>query len=285
MRDIDFKKTHKRHKWHLNILTAVLLVVIVGQIYIFIYVERKIDISVESLKKDFNSQFIALNTNLNTLSDAVNLVSSAQTSLKDELSSLKAETSADFSGIIEQEIKGIVSIKTDVAQGSGFIITNDGYIITNAHVLVGAHIAKIYTYDNKVYTADFIGYNGDMDIALLKIDGSFNELEFGDSENVKIGEKVLALGNPLGLSFTATEGIISAIHREGINGLPYYFQTDVSLNPGNSGGPLINTDGEVIGVNNFKVAGAEGIGFALESNYAKDTVNEIAMQNLNQTIL
>jgi len=283
--DFDLHKSHKRHKWHLNILTAVLLIVIVGQIYIFIYVERKIDRSINTLKDNVDNKFVDLNAGFNSLSDSVNLISSAQTSLEDELGSLRAKTSADFSGIIEQEIKGVVTIKTDVSQGSGFLITDDGYVITNAHVLVGARLANIYTYDNKVYPADFIGYDSEMDLALLKIEGDFDELEFGDSDEVRIGEKVLALGNPFGLSFTATEGIISAMDRKGNNELPYYFQTDVSLNPGNSGGPLINTDGEVIGINNFKVAGAEGLGFALESNYAFDTINQIAEDNLNMTIL
>ena len=124
-----------------------------------------------------------------------------------------------------------------------------------------------------------------MDISLLKTEGSFHELKLGNSDNTKIGEKVIAIGNPLGLSFTATEGIISAKDRIGINSLPYYFQTDVSLNPGNSGGPLINTKGEVIGINNFKISGAEDIGFALEINYAKQTIYQIALQYLNQTIV
>ena len=95
----------------------------------------------------------------------------------------------------------------------------------------------------------------------------------------------MAIGNPLGLSFTATEGIISAVHRKGVNDLPYYFQTDVSLNPGNSGGPLINTKGKVIAINNFKISGADNIGFALEINHAKETINEIAYQAFNKTIV
>ena len=96
---------------------------------------------------------------------------------------------------------------------------------------------------------------------------------------------MIAIGNPLGLSFTATEGIISSRDRLGENNLPYYFQIDVPLNPGNSGGPLINTEGNVIGINNFKVSGAENIGFALEINAAKDTINQVTMENLNQTII
>jgi len=82
-----------------------------------------------------------------------------------------------------------------------------------------------------------------------------------------VGEKVIAIGNPLGLSLSVTEGIVSGVHRIGDNNLPAYIQTDAALNPGNSGGPLINTDGKVIGINNFKISGTESLGFALESDY------------------
>ena len=105
------------------------------------------------------------------------------------------------------------------------------------------------------------------------------------SDDVQIGEKVIAIGNPLGLSFSVSEGIVSAVNREGSNGLPYYIQTDTALNPGNSGGPLINTDGEVIGINNFKIAGGENLGFSLESNYIEDSVNEISLERLDEIIL
>ena len=93
---------------------------------------------------------------------------------------------------------------------------------------------------------------------------------------MQVGNKVIAIGNPLGLSFTVTEGIISGLNREGPNGLEEYIQTDVSLNPGNSGGPLIDTNGHVIGVNNFKVGDAESLGFALESAALKNAVLEMS---------
>ena len=129
-----------------------------------------------------------------------------------------------------------------------------------------------------------IGYDSNADIALLKINGSYDYLELRNSDDVRVGEKVIAIGNPLGLSFSVSEGIVSAINREGANGLPAYIQTDAALNPGNSGGPLIGTDGKAIGINNYKARG-ENIGFALESNYIKDTVNEIALRKLNMTVL
>jgi len=277
-----------------EVLIVILVILIVSQIFIISLVFAKrnellrelqktqniLDEKIEANNKDLQSK-------INSLTESITSVTSAQTSLQEQIGEIKAETSSDFSSIIETEVKGVVTIKTDVSQGSGFLITDEGYVITNAHVLAGATFANIYTYDKKIYSAILVGYSSSdkMDIALLKVKGTFSSLDFGNSDNVKIGEKVIAIGNPLGLSFTATEGIISARDREGANGLPYYFQTDVSLNPGNSGGPLINTKGEVIGINNFKISGAEAIGFALESNYAVDTINDIALQKLNSTII
>jgi len=110
-------------------------------------------------------------------------------------------------------------------------------------------------------------------------------LELADSDDVQIGEKVIAIGNPLGLQFSVSEGIVSGIHRPGLNEMEVYIQTDAALNPGNSGGPLINKKGEVIGINNFKIGGTEGMGFALESNSIKETVNEIAMLTLGQDLI
>jgi len=111
------------------------------------------------------------------------------------------------------------------------------------------------------------------DLALLKTNTFFGELKFANSDDVQVGEKVIAIGNPLGLSFTVTEGIVSAVNREGPNGNFDFVQTDVTLNPGNSGGPLINKEGEVIGINNFKIGGAESLGFALESDVVKESIN------------
>ena len=131
---------------------------------------------------------------------------------------------------------------------------------------------------------DLIGYNQELDIALLKIEGGYTPLKLGDSDKVDVGERVIAIGNPLGLSFSVTEGIVSAVNRDAGQGIPAYIQTDAALNPGNSGGPLIDVEGEVIGINNFKVTG-DNIGFALESNYIKSILNDISQENLNQTII
>jgi serine protease Do len=168
-----------------------------------------------------------------------------------------------------------------VSQGSGFFVHDDGYVVTNFHVIDGATQLSIFTSDNKVLSASLVGFNENKDIALLRADTSdYEAVSIANSDEVSVGSKVIAIGNPLGLSFTVTEGIISATGRIGPNGQDEYIQTDVSLNPGNSGGPLINKAGEVIGVNNFKVADGESLGFALESNVLKDVVNDIAGENL-----
>ncbi len=180
----------------------------------------------------------------------------------------------------------MVTIKTDISQGTGFIITNDGYVVTNYHIMQGAQVAMIITSDDDNHAVSSVGHNSGLDIALLKISGTYDELELGNSNNVQVGERVIAIGNPLGLQFTVTEGIVSAIHRTGPNNLDAYIQTTAALNPGNSGGPLIDTKGEVIGINNFKVGGgSESLGFALESNYIKQAVNDIYQENFEENLI
>lgn len=207
-----------------------------------------------------------------------------ETDIKKDVSTIQAKTSSDFSLVFENSVSSVVSVRTDVSQGSGFIITPDGYLVTNAHVLEGASIIEAVTSDKDVKKLKLIGYNIDLDIALLKMDGEYTYLELDNSDDTRVGEKVIAIGNPLGLSFSVSEGIVSAVHRIGSNDLPAYIQTDAALNPGNSGGPLINTNGKVIGINNFKTRG-ENLGFALESNYLKSGVNNIAEKSLNRTII
>lgn len=273
---------------HREILILIVVLFIISQaLVITLIFEKRNEALLATQKTDEKIDLINkdLQNKINSLTETLSSLSSTQTILQKQLGEIKAETSADFSGIIETELKGVVNIKTDISQGSGFLITDDGYILTNYHVVEGARKAGIYTYDNKLHSTRLIGYDEVMDLALLKIEGSFSSLSLGNSDDIKVGEKVIAIGNPLGLSFTVTEGIISARDRKGINSLPYYFQTDVSLNPGNSGGPLIDKNGRVIGINNFKISGAEALGFALEINYAKEKINDITLRDLNQTII
>ena len=236
----------------------------------------------EELNKKIDTNKIETQSNINEL--AKNLLE-IQSSLEKKIGTIQAETSADFSGIIKEAAKSVVTVKTDIAQGSGFIIKPTGYVITNYHVLKNAGAASITTSGGEVKKVFLVGYNPEMDLALLKIQGNYPNLEFESSKNVEIGEKVIAIGNPLGLSFSVSEGIVSGKNRVGENNLPAYIQTDAALNPGNSGGPLINTRGKVIGINNFKVQGGEGLGFALESDYIISGVNDISFLAFNETIL
>lgn len=225
------------------------------------------------------------NEQIDTLNAELGNIDQEFVSLNKEFSSLKASAGEDFSGIIEDAVKGVVTIRTNVGQGTGFIITNSGYVITNAHVLSGANWVNTINYKQETIEAEFIGADINNDLALLKIPSQNNYLELTNSNNVQVGEKVIAIGNPLGLQFSVSQGIVSGVHREGPSGLDAYIQTDAALNPGNSGGPLIDKDGKVIGINNFKLGGGESLGFALESNYIKETVNNIYLNAVNETLI
>ena len=242
---------------------------------------------IDGIEKDTNSKITDLSEGL---IDTNNLIGSELGSLSKKLDLLKASAGEDFSGIIETAVESVVTIRTNSGQGTGFIVDSEGYIVTNAHVLAysNGNLAsgiQAITSDGNARSATFIGYDGNLDIALLKISGTWNALEFGNSNDVQVGEKVIAIGNPLGLQFSVSQGIVSAIHRPGSNELNAYIQTDAALNPGNSGGPLIDVNGKVIGINNFKIGGGENLGFALESNYIIDAVNEISQEELNQTLI
>ncbi len=169
--------------------------------------------------------------------------------------------------------------------GTGFIIDSDGYILTNYHVVEGADIIAVTLQNEKEYEAKVVGSDSKTDIALIKIspkDGrlaSFPFLTLGDSEKVEVGEWVVAIGNPFGLSHTVTTGVVSAKGRN-IGAGPYdeFIQTDASINPGNSGGPLLNMNGDVVGINTAIYSGSGGnvgIGFALPINMAKSILHDL----------
>ena len=196
------------------------------------------------------------------------------TELKTQLENI--DVSADFTGIVDDVIGSVVSVIAGNVQGSGAIISSDGYIVTNYHVVSGGSNIKVLTYEGQLYDASFVGAETNTDLAVLKINvNNVQKLDFGNSNNVKVGEKAIALGNPGGFDFSVTEGIVSAVHRKGPNGLSIYTQTDVPVNPGNSGGPLVNKEGKIIGINNFKITGFESLAFAIESNTVKDVVDQI----------
>ena len=171
------------------------------------------------------------------------------------------------------------------SSGSGVIISNDGYIVTNLHVVKDADQIEVITNNNKhSYKATVIGIDGSTDLALLKIEASgLNHITFGSSDNVKIGEWVLAVGNPFNLTSTVTAGIVSAKGRN-INivnnrfPIESFIQTDAAINPGNSGGALVNTSGELIGINTAIASNTgayNGYGFAIPSNIVQKIVKDL----------
>ncbi len=162
--------------------------------------------------------------------------------------------------------------------GSGFIISEDGYILTNDHVVEGADEITVKLSDGREFKGEVRGLDPKLDLALIQIDAG-EELpvaKLGDSDSIKIGEWVMAIGNPFGLEQTVTVGIISAKGRV-IGAGPYddFIQTDASINPGNSGGPLFNIHGEVVGINTAIVAGGQGIGFAIPVKMAKQIIPQL----------
>ena len=167
--------------------------------------------------------------------------------------------------------------------GSGFIIDDAGIVVTNFHVIENAEEITVTLADETVFTAEVLGQDQKTDIAVLKIDPGDTKLTavpFGDSDSLRVGDWVLAIGNPFGLGGTVTAGIVSARGRDIGNG-PYddFIQTDASINRGNSGGPLFNVEGEVIGINTAifsQTGGSVGIGFAISSNLAKRVTTQLA---------
>ena len=280
-------KLKRHHKWLIGSFSTLVIIFMISAGVLLYTLFVKQELNYNELKDRISDVQTNTQSQINLLSE--NIIST-QTSLEEsqqELSLLKASAGEDFSGIYSDSVESVVIVSTNVGQGTGFIINEEGYLVTNYHVVEGATIAGIYTFDGEgPYQLELIGANSLMDIALLKIDGNFDKIELGDSDDIQIGEKVIAIGNPYGLQFSATSGSVSQIHREGPNKLDIYIQIDAAINPGNSGGPLINKQGKVIGIINFKISGnAEGLGFALESNYIKDAVNEIALEALNQTLI
>lgn len=165
--------------------------------------------------------------------------------------------------------------------GSGFIISTDGYILTNDHVVEGATDIKVYLSSRQEpYDAKIVGEDAELDLAIIKINAGHNlpVLKFGDSNQTKVGNWVIAIGNPYGLDHTVTVGVISAKGRPvNIEGRQFknLIQTDASINPGNSGGPLLNLQGEVVGINTAINAQAQGIGFAIPSSTVQQVLDQL----------
>ncbi len=167
---------------------------------------------------------------------------------------------------------------TQRSLGSGFIIDKDGYIVTNNHVIENADKIKVKLKNGNEFDAEIMGRDPNTDLALIKIKAKnkLPDIKLGDSDALKVGQWVLAIGSPFGLEYTVTAGIVSAKGRV-IGSGPYddFIQTDASINPGNSGGPLVNMKGEVVGINTAIQAGGQGIGFAVPINLAKNIIEQL----------
>jgi len=186
---------------------------------------------------------------------------------------------------VEKAAPSVVKIETRRGQGhggsgSGFIITPDGFIMTNSHVVAGGTAWRVVLPDGEEVQASLVGSDPDTDIAVLRIHTEVQPaLEIADSARLRVGQLVIAVGNPLGFDATVTAGVISALGRgmRSVGGrlVEQVIQTDAALNPGNSGGPLVDTHGRVVGVNTAMIAGAQGLCFAVPSNLAIDIASRL----------
>lgn len=187
-----------------------------------------------------------------------------------------------FKDYFDNNQRNLPSQRPMIGLGSGFIIDELGIIVTNNHVIEGADEISVIMHDQTEFSAELLGRDPKADLAVLKIDPgdtSLKAVKWGDSELIRVGDWSIAIGNPLGLGGTVTAGIISAISRD-IGSGPYvkFLQTDASINRGNSGGPLFNIAGEVIGINTAIISqtgGSIGLGFAIPSNSALKIVNQL----------
>ena len=261
---------------------------LISVIFISNFINNNIEKRINEIKEENNKELFLKNfkQTQNTEFSGLNIqrpdfVEIAKKSINTVVHVKSSSANSDFS--IEDFIFGRNQRRPQIGSGSGVIISSDGYIITNHHVIETAEDIQITTNDNQSYDAKIIGSDEQNDIALLKIE-SENELPyaiFGDSDSTQIGEWVLAVGNPFNLTSTVTAGIISAKSRSldpTGRTTQSYIQTDAAVNPGNSGGALINNKGELIGINTAiqtQTGSYVGYSFAVPSNIAKKVIEDI----------
>jgi len=193
-----------------------------------------------------------------------------------------------YQEIYEKAIDSVVSVVCDTGSGTGVVLDARGYIVTNNHVIEGSSTIQVILNDDRQLPAQVIGFDTISDLAVLRVDATdLIPAEFGNDENLRVGDAVAAIGNPLGVDFrgTMTDGIVSAINRDIMTeyGPMTLIQTNAALNSGNSGGPLLNCYGQVIGITTLKISGnsdeaVEGLGFAIPSSTVKRVVDQLIAQ-------
>ena len=272
----------------LVLLSVGLLICLVGIFSVKNYIENYVSTEIESLalerkSESFLKQIQSTESKFNpSFSEYPDFREIANNSINTVVH-VKSSSSAENNFSIEDFLFGGADDRPKIGSGSGVIISSDGYIVTNYHVIENAEKISITTNNNQNFEADIVGYDEQNDIALLKIESenSFPFATFGDSDASMIGEWVLAVGNPFNLTSTVTAGIISAKSRSldpTGRTTQSYIQTDAAVNPGNSGGALINTNGELIGINTAiqtQTGSYVGYSFAVPSNIAKKVIEDI----------
>lgn len=270
-----YEKKESKFKY---IMCTVLLMIIASVSTLFLY-KMYLNINVENNQIPSGSENTAIRLAAN------------QEETKEDITDTLEKVTKCVVGISKIKNKGDSIFETnateDLKLGTGAIISENGYIITNWH-LAGNKYSSCYVTmeDGNVYNGNTVWADSDLDLAVVKISANnLKYLQLGDSDNIKIGETVYAIGNPIGIEFqrTVTKGIISGLNRtikieeeKNSSYMEGLIQTDASINQGNSGGPLINTKGEVIGINSVKIETAEGIGFAVPINIIKPVVESLA---------
>ena len=223
-------------------------------------ISYQVSTDLNSKSNNINSEELILDPYSNTVISAVEKVSPAVV----QILAYKNENTKDAGG------------------GSGFFISSEGFIVTNSHVVSEATRIEVRTPEGDVFQAELKGNDPSTDVAVIKVYGkNFPSAKFGDSSKLKVGQLVVAIGNPYGFQYTVTAGVVSALGRSmrSYAGrlIDNIIQTDAALNPGNSGGPLINSKGEVVGINTAIIASAQGLCFAVGSNTSEYVVSKLIM--------